>query len=283
MRGGRFAIDADTGEITVANANAISHRSNTSHEITVKVTDTAGHSITDTMTIEVSQSHHAPVRLSMDMAEGDEFALHTYTAGDQSDPNITALDNGGFVSVWYNSSTSTSTGGDGSSHSIKARFYNEDGQAVGGEFLVNQNTTNSQAYPSVTTLTDGDVLVTWSSHHGSGYRVYGRRYDENGTAKTGEITLFESAGSHQYSPDVSALEDGGYIVSWHDNSLDGNSTGVFAQRFDSDNRGMGQVQVNRYSTGLQAGHPILWGWQMAAMLWYGEAMVLIKPAIVVCI
>ncbi len=40
--GGRFAIDANTGQITVANTGLLNYEATTSHQITVRVTDAAG-------------------------------------------------------------------------------------------------------------------------------------------------------------------------------------------------------------------------------------------------
>ena len=71
----------------------------------------------------------------------------------------------------------------------------------------------------------------------------GRRFDADGNALTDEMALFESSGSAQYSPEIAALNDGGYVVSWRDTSADGSGSGVFAQRFDADNEGSGQFKV----------------------------------------
>ncbi|MDB2384274.1 Ig-like domain-containing protein, partial [Endozoicomonas sp.] len=247
---GRFAIDPNTGIITVVDPGRIDHSDAAQHDIIVKVTDSGGNELSESMTLDVKPTNRAPARMSLESFETEAFQLHDFTEGSQYRPSITGLDNGGFISVWDNSHSSSSTGGDGSGEAIKARLYNEDGQAMGDEFLVNQNTSSVQFYPSVTTLADGDVLVTWSSNHEGSFRVYGRRYDEKGHAQTGDFALFESGDSHQHHSEVSALADGGYIVSWQDK--DGSEMGIYAQRFDADNNGLGQVQVNRYTNNDQA-------------------------------
>ncbi|MDD7805538.1 MAG: Ig-like domain-containing protein, partial [Endozoicomonas sp. (ex Botrylloides leachii)] len=245
--GGRFAIDANTGLITVVDPSLIDHSDAAQHEVTVKVTDSTGNELTETITLDVTIGNRAPESLSLGRVESDAFALHTYTASDQHTPVISPLDNGGFISVWRTNNSSSSTGGDGSHNSIKAQRFDTDGEKVGSEFLVNTNTSNEQTQPSVTTLTDGDVLITWSSTHSGSYRIYGRRFDQDGNAQTSDMVLFESSGTHQYDPDISALEDGGFIVSWEDASLDSSRHGIYSQRFSAENVGYGQVKVNSYT------------------------------------
>ncbi|MDD7805765.1 MAG: cadherin domain-containing protein [Endozoicomonas sp. (ex Botrylloides leachii)] len=248
---GRFSIDSTTGVITLADTSQVDYDDASSHDVVVRVTDSGGETLEQTLTIEVAQGNRAPESLSLGRVESDDFALHTYTSSDQHTPVISPLDNGGFISVWY-TKNSSSTGGDGNSYSIRAQRFDKEGEQVGSEFLVNSNTYSVQYQPSVTTLTDGDMLMTWTSYHGGSYRIYGRRFDQDGNAQTSDMVLFESSGSHQFDSDISALDDGGFIVSWSDNSLDGSSDGIYAQRFSADNVGYGQVQVNSYTTGSQS-------------------------------
>ena len=77
---------------------------------------------------------------------GGEFIVNTATTGDQGEPAITALSNGGFVVTWNDGS---GTGGDTSGTSVKAQLYDGGGHKVGGEFLVNTLTTGDQTEVSV--------------------------------------------------------------------------------------------------------------------------------------
>ncbi|CAN0582680.1 unnamed protein product, partial [Laminaria digitata] len=52
--GGRFAIDGATGEITVADGSLLDYESNTSHDITVRITDGGGNTYDETFTIGVN-------------------------------------------------------------------------------------------------------------------------------------------------------------------------------------------------------------------------------------
>lgn len=78
---------------------------------------------------------------------GTEFQVNSQTTGGQWYPSVTGLANGGFVVTWqdglagYNGSGSSSLG-DTSGSSVKAQVYAADGSKVGGEFLVNTQTTS---------------------------------------------------------------------------------------------------------------------------------------------
>src|SRR5205807_1497440 len=58
--GGRFAIDASSGVVTVANASLLDYETATSHDITVKAADPSGAFTTQTFTIAVTDVNEAP-------------------------------------------------------------------------------------------------------------------------------------------------------------------------------------------------------------------------------
>jgi len=68
--GGRFDIDSNTGEITVADGSLLDYEAATSHDIDVQTTDAAGNSYSETMTISIdneidaSQTVPAPQHLA---------------------------------------------------------------------------------------------------------------------------------------------------------------------------------------------------------------------------
>ena len=160
-------------------------------------------------------------------AVGGEFRANTYTFSDQWSPAVTALADGGFVVTW------TSNGQDGSGSGIYAQRYDAAGAAVGGEFRVSTTTDLDQVYPAVTALADGGFVITWTSdgQDGSGYGVYAQRYDAAGVAVGGEFQVNTYTSGSQYQPSVTAHLGGGFVVAWTSNIQDGNSFGIYAQRF----------------------------------------------------
>lgn len=99
-------------------------------------------------------------------ARTGEIALATTTAADQAQPDVAALEGGGFVAVW---SDKTETGGDTSESAIRGRVFDGDGDPAGDPFLVNQAMTlGQQDEPRVAALGDGRFAVTWASNNGQG-------------------------------------------------------------------------------------------------------------------
>ncbi|NGX62434.1 MAG: hypothetical protein K940chlam9_01931 [Chlamydiae bacterium] len=54
-------------------------------------------------------------------------------------------------------------------------------------------------------------------------------------------------------PSVASLNDGGFVVTWHNNGQDGDSWGVYGQRYDSSGVKSGvEFQINTYTTSVQS-------------------------------
>jgi VCBS repeat-containing protein len=87
--GGRFAIDPDTGVITVADGAALDHEGATQHRITVEATDASGLSTTQTFTIEVTNVNEAPGIVGLNASEVAEGASEGTVIGTvgASDPD----------------------------------------------------------------------------------------------------------------------------------------------------------------------------------------------------
>jgi len=70
---------------------------------------------------------------------------------------------------------------------------------LGGELQVNTYTNNAQFYSAVAALVGGGYVVTWSSdgQDGSGWGVYGQRYDASGAASGGEFQVNNYTPNHQ--------------------------------------------------------------------------------------
>ncbi|MEL6106198.1 MAG: LamG-like jellyroll fold domain-containing protein [Planctomycetota bacterium] len=74
--GGRFSIDAATGEVTVANGTLLDSETAASHNVTVQVTDAAGNAYSESLAIAVDNAAEAEVAgLSRDFV--DELGTHS--------------------------------------------------------------------------------------------------------------------------------------------------------------------------------------------------------------
>ena len=181
---------------------------------------------------------------------GSEFQVNTWTTDNQSRPSVASLPSGGFVVVWH------SNGQDGSSFGVYGQRFDSNGNKVGSEFQVNTWTTSDQLYPSVASLPSGGFVVAWHSkaQDGSGYGVYGQRFDSNGDKVGSEFQVNTWTTGSQEKPSITSVSNGGFVVAWHSEGQDGSGYGVYAQRFDSNGDKLGsEFQVNTWTTDSQSG------------------------------
>ena len=180
-------------------------------------------------------------------AAGSEFRANTFTSSTQTWSSVTALNDGGFVVTW------SSFGQDGSGYGIYGQRYAADGTAVGSEFRANTFTSNNQNYSSVTALNDGGFVVTWSSQQDfSGYGIYGQRYAADGTAAGSEFRANTFTTSDQRWSSVTALNDGGFVVTWSSFGQDGSDYGIYGQRYAANGTAVGsEFRANQITAGSQ--------------------------------
>ncbi len=111
--------------------------------------------------------------------------------------------------------------------------------ASGTEFQVNTYTALHQSQSNTTALADGGYLVTWGSLRqgdDSGRDIYAQRYDSDGNTVGDEfrVNTPNEVAPWQGSPKATALDDGGYVITWDSfNNQDGSGSGVYAQIYDN--------------------------------------------------
>ena len=105
---GRFAINATTGQITVANGSLLNYEAATSYSIGVKVTDAGGLTYDTTFTINVTNVNEAPTDLALSGAAIDENRAAGTAVGDFS---TTDPDAGGSFTYAFASGTGSTDNG----------------------------------------------------------------------------------------------------------------------------------------------------------------------------
>jgi hypothetical protein len=184
--------------------------------------------------------------------------VNTWTTDRQELPSITSLPNGGFVVVW------DTFGQDGDSYGVYGQRFDSSGNKLGSEFQVNTWTTDWQWRPSITSLANGGFVVVWESGCGGGcigqdgvlWGVYGQRFDSNGNKVGSEFQVNTWTTNNQENPSVTSLSNGGFVVVWGGVGQ-GDSDGVYGQRFDSNGNKVGsEFQVNTWTRDAQGGPSI---------------------------
>ena len=136
---------------------------------------------------------------------GPGFALTQIDGGTQSAPALVALPGGGFFAVW----TSTGSGDDG----IRARIIRADGSAAGNEFAIAQDIV-ALGQPSVTVLSDGRMVVCWTSAADGTNDLRARIYSVDGASLSAEFTVGSAAEGQVGLNAVTALSNGGFVAVW---------------------------------------------------------------------
>lgn len=156
-----------------------------------------------------------------------QFLINGTVAGSQLQPRVTGLANGNFVVTW-------TSPGDGDLDGIYARIFDSSGNVVRDEFLINTEMTDYQRLSSVTDLSDSGFVVTWSStdQDGDDEGIYGQRFDAAGNRIGSEFQVNSYIEGRQSTPEVTALDDGAFVIIWSSTGQIDTSSEIFGQRFD---------------------------------------------------
>ncbi|HEX8307712.1 MAG TPA: M10 family metallopeptidase C-terminal domain-containing protein [Allosphingosinicella sp.] len=180
---------------------------------------------------------------------GGEFQVNlTSTSGAQMVESVAATPNGGFVAVYMSTN-----------NLLKAQRFDSSGAPVGGELSINAlNSNHVNMDASVTVLTNGVMVVTWSkmdyvSGPNYGQHIYAKAFNvATGAALSGEFRIDSSGetGTYQVTPSVTALASGGWIATWADSI--GSETEIVGQVFAANGTKVGgEFLVNTTTAGNQ--------------------------------
>ena len=145
---------------------------------------------------------------------------------------------------------------------------------IGPEFQVNTTTASNQGGPDVVADPAGQFVITWTSlgQDGSNAGVFGQRFDSSGNPLGGEFQVNSFTPSGQLRPRMSSDAAGNFVVAWMSDLQDGDSIGIFAQRYDSAGTPVaGEFQVNTFTGGpQQAGRAAMDDAGNFLVVWHSE-------------
>jgi hypothetical protein len=179
---------------------------------------------------------------------GDEFRANFYTTNGQFNPSVAMDSVGNFVISW------SSFGQDTSGWGVYQRRFNPDGVPQGTELRVNTYTTGNQLHTKVAMDSDGDFVVTWMSYtqDGSGWGIYGQRYNAAGAPQGSEFRVNTHTLNAQVDPTIAMDDDGDFVITWNSANQDGSGFGIYARRYDRQGTPQGdEFLVNTHTTGDQ--------------------------------
>ena len=124
--------------------------------------------------------------------------------------------------------------GSGDKNGIFMQRFSAAGARVGEETLVNETTAGTQFDPAVAMADDGSFVVTWSGPTADDpTAILARRFNADGTPASGEIRVNTTTADHQTEPAIAMNASGSYVITWTSEGQDGDSRGIFGQRFNS--------------------------------------------------
>lgn len=176
-----------------------------------------------------------------------EQLVNTETVGDQTDPDLTYLEGGGFVVVW------DSDGQDGELRGIYGQLFDSAGQKVGGEIAVNATTAGDQNDAVVAPAPGGGFLVAWETQEAKDpfEDLVVRLFDSSGSPVTGEIALNQTTAGDQEDLDLAAAGSG-FVAVWESDGEMEDGEAVRARLIGSDGTPVGdEIAVNTFTTGDQ--------------------------------
>jgi Ca2+-binding RTX toxin-like protein len=104
---------------------------------------------------------------------------------------------------------------------------------AGGALQVNTTLSGSPEFPSITTLANGDFVVTWVDQNPDGSALQKAQiFDANGAKSGSEFLVTANA---VFQPCITGLSNGGFVVAWYEEQIDDGHlfSGIKVQIFDA--------------------------------------------------
>lgn len=157
------------------------------------------------------------------------FQTNLGTIGfDQLAPDVLGLKTGGFVATYRTDISATQS-------LLRLNFYDASFNPIGSSQSANDdgNSMRVDGQPSLTQLSNGNVLVVWDENFSGEQGIHGRLFSPTGTAIGSELTFTDVGAAYdEGEPEVVALAGGGFVLGSTFFFPDGTST-VSVSRYDN--------------------------------------------------
>jgi len=176
---------------------------------------------------------------------GAEFLVDPLISGSQWSPQVTNLVGYGFVLTWQTEEYNADPEFDG----IIGQIFDDAGNKLSNEFVVNTSNDGAQYTVSVSSFSDGGFIATWTSEQAllgpDIFNIVAQRFDSAGNKIGGEFNVSNNL-SNARGPEVAVLQNDQFVVSWFDGEGDLlDSRIINAQLFDSSGMKIGnQISVS---------------------------------------
>lgn len=177
----------------------------------------------------------------------NEFLVNSTVDGDQEQASIASLSGDRFVVTWTHHLNTGAT-------EIRGQLYEKSGVLIGSEFLINAVGVDSYQSSSVTKLLGGGFVVTYEHVIGQQKFISGSVFSQDGLKLGNEFSVSSYVATAQSAPKVVGLLDEGFVITWQDDAArDGDSSGIYFQRYDASGNKVGlEGLVNGTTVGAQS-------------------------------
>lgn len=175
---------------------------------------------------------------------GGEQALTATNTSFGSLNSATAALGTGYLSVWQDNSQIATK--------IVGQAFTASGEKSGESFTI-ATSGNFVGSPVATALKDGGHVAAWVFSPSPGtFGIAAQRFGADGATAGGQVEVAASGADFTALPDIAALPDGGFAVSWQAQNATTSDNDVFARAFTADGTAAGAAfRLNADSVGQQ--------------------------------
>jgi hypothetical protein len=157
------------------------------------------------------------------------------------DSQVATLSNGNFVVAMTDEYLGSATDTD-----ILFRIMTPSGgQVVGPNWVVGADGSASESQPDVAALAGGGFVVVWTDTGADDGDIRATIYNNAGAPNRSDFLVNTTKSGMQFEPNVLALKDGGFLVTWNDGTANATVDRERAQRFDADGNKVGAEFIVR--------------------------------------
>lgn len=195
-----------------------------------------------------------------------DIQVNESSTGTQSSPVITDTPTG-FAVAWEGASGADTQG-------VLLRTFAVNGTALSSTTQVNVDTQGTQLRPTISSNSDGAIIVAFESSQGdgNGNGVFAREFDPNGSASSDVFQINETTLGDQEYPSITYLEDGGFAATWNGKGVS-DAQSVYLRTFnDNQDPTSPEILVNETTQSTQEDSIVLGVGSRAVTVWQGRGV-----------